>query len=179
MSMNLSINIYSFVLGILGLIATVIGSYIAIVSYINPINRFKKYLKKSKNWEICVFVECNLKIYRNKRFPGYQIIIDWNKPLSNNFQEEWIRNYPDRNNNSSYFIRLEANGVYLMGELFVTLDGARTFVPVPRRSTYNDEIKYWYDEIQVQLANIVGEFHLDENVIDFAKNQKKEIILDC
>ena len=53
------------------------------------------------------------------------------------------------------------------------------FVPVPRvemSKILKDEREFYYDERQVQLANIVGKYHfLEKNIYDFAKMQKKVI----
>ncbi len=78
------------------------------------------------------------------------------RPVVENYQEEWIRDYPDRENNASYFVRLEASAMILEKELFVSLDGGRAFVPSPRRILKNNEFIYWYDTIQIQLANIIA-----------------------
>src|SRR5579884_3759106 len=119
------------IIGILGLLATLFGTYIAYETYISPMTRFKKFLKKANNWEV-VSKDDSSDIYRYKRQPGYQLTIDWSKSLVHGFKEPWIRQYPDENNNTSYHVVLEANGVFLNKELFVTLDGGREFVPVPK-----------------------------------------------
>jgi len=165
----------------LGLVATLVGTYFTYISFINPITRFKKYLKNPKNWEKFQGTEMHLSIYRHKKYPNFQIIIDWGKPVVENYQEEWIRDYLDKEHNASYYVRLEANGMLLDRELFVSLDGHRYFVPVPRVSmskTKTDERDFYYDTRQIQLANIVGEYHFgDKNIYDFAKQQKKAILI--
>ena len=177
------ITIISLIIGILGLVATLVGTYFTYISFINPITRFKKYLKNPENWEKFQGIETHLSFYRHKKYPNFQIVIDWDKELVGNFHEEWINDglYPDKTNNASYYVRLEANAMLLDKELFVSLDGHRYFVPVPRVSmskTKTDERDFYYDTRQIQLANIVGEYHFgDKNIYDFAKQQKKQILI--
>ena len=110
-------------------------------------------------------------------------MIDGDKELVENFHEEWMNDalYPDKTNNASYYVRLEANGMLLDKELFVSLDGHRYFVPVPKVSMSKiktDERDFYYDDRQVQLANIVGIYHFgDKGIYDFAKSQSKPIVI--
>ena len=174
---NMTITILGFIIGILGLVATLVGTYFTYISFVNPITRFKKYLKNPKDWEKFQGTEMHLSIFRLKKYPNFQIVIDWDKPVVENYKEEWIRDYPDKEHNASYFVRLEANAMLLEKELFVSLDGGRIFIPSPRRTLKNDELVYWYDPIQIQLANIIGEYYLEKDINEFAKQQKKPIFI--
>lgn len=170
--------ILSLIIGILGLVATLVGIYFAYISFVNPIHRFKKYLKDPKDWEKFQGTEVHLSIYRYKKYPVFQIIIDWDKAVVENYQEEWVRDYPDKEHNTSYFVRLEANAMLLEKELFVLLDGGRAFVPSPRRLLKNNELIYWYDTIQIQLVNIIGEYSWEKDINEFASKQKKPILIN-
>lgn len=119
----------------------------------------------------------NLSIFRFKKYPNFQIVIDWDKPVVENYMEEWIKDYPDKEYNASYFVRLEANTMLLEKELFVSLDGGRIFIPSPRRTLKNDELVYWYDPIQIQLANIISGYYLEKDINEFATQQKKPILI--
>lgn len=179
--MNDFITILGLILGILGLIATLVGTYLSWISFVNPMNRFKKYLKNQKVWEKFQGIENHLSFYRHKKYPNFQIVIDWDKELVENFYEEWMNDalFPDKTNNASYYVRLEANGMLLEKELFVSLDGHRYFVPVPKiLSVKNDKREFYYDKRQIQLANIVGLYHFEnKNIYDFAKECKKLILI--
>lgn len=172
------ITILGFIIGILGLVATLVGTYLAYISFINPITLFRKYLQNPEDWEKFQGIENHLSFYRHKKHPNFQIVIDWDKELVENFQEEWINNdlYPDKTNNASYYVRLEANSMLLDKELFVSLDGHRYFVPVPKVSMSKDhERQFYYDKQQVQLAKIVGNHHFEKDIYEFAKECKKLI----
>jgi hypothetical protein len=175
------ITILSLIIGILGLVATLVGTYLTYISFVNPIKRFSKYLKKAGDWEKFIGIESHLYYYRHKKYPSFQIVIDWDKSIIVNFHEEWINDalYPDKTNNTSYYVRLEANGMLLDKELFVSLDGHRWFVPVPHvemSKIIKDERKFYYEERQIHLADIVGKYHFeDNNIYDFAKTQSRPI----
>ncbi|HQM35124.1 MAG TPA: hypothetical protein PKU90_02540 [Candidatus Paceibacterota bacterium] len=174
------ITILGFVIGILGLVAALIGTYFTYISFINPITRFKKYLENPENWEKFQGIEDHLSFYRHKKYPNFQIVIDWDKELVENFQEEWINDSlsPDKTNNASYYVRLEANAMLLDKELFVSLNGHRYFVPVPKvLSVKNDKREFYYDKQQIQLAKIIGRHHSEGNIYEFAKECKKPILI--
>ncbi len=174
------ITILGFVIGILGLVATLVGTYFTYISFINPIMRFKKYLKNSENWEKFQGIENHLSFYRHKKYPNFQIVIDWDKELVENFHEEWINDnlYPDKTNNASYYVRLEANAMLLDKELFVSLDGHRYFVPVPKvLRVENDKREFYYDKQQIQIAKIVGKHHFEKDIYEFAKECKCPILI--
>jgi hypothetical protein len=172
-------EILSLILGILGLLATLIGTYIAYISFINPLIRFKKYLKRPTNWEEVIAIKDHMEIYRYKNQPGYQIIIDWSETDFENYKADWIRDdYPNSRPNTARYIVLEANGIFLRKELFISLDNGRTFVPVPRIMSKNDERLYWYDSLQIQLANIIGKYSEEKNIKEFAANQHKTISIN-
>jgi hypothetical protein len=172
---NKTMTILSLIIGILGLIATICGTYFTYISFVNPIYRFKKYLKKSTDWEKFQGTDTHISIYRHKKYPTFQIIIDWDRPVVENYHEEWIRDYPDKEHNASYYVRLEANSMLLEKELFVSLDGDRGFIPSPRRFSKNNELHYWYSMIQIQLANIIGRYSWEKDIYEFAAQQKKPI----
>lgn len=175
------ITILSLIIGMFGLIATLVGIYFTYISFVSPVHRFKKYLKNPNDWEKFQGTEAHLSIYRHKKYPSFQIIIDWDKELVENFHEEWINDslYPDKTNNASYYVKLEANTVLLGKELFVSLDGHRYFVPVPRVRVQKDGNRnFYYDSQQIQLANIVGEYHFEDDIYAFAKNQNGSIAIE-
>jgi hypothetical protein len=75
------ITILSISIGIIGLIATIIGSYLAYITYISPWTRFQDYLNKTKGWEKVTFEDDLEDIYRFKSQPGFQIVINWRRPV--------------------------------------------------------------------------------------------------
>jgi hypothetical protein len=173
-------TILSLIIGILGFVVTLVGTYFTYISFINPTIRFKKYLKRPEGWEKFQGIEDHLSIYRYKKYPNFQIVIDWDNKVVENFHEEWINDalYPDKTNNASYFVRLEANAMLLEKELFVSMDGHRYFVPVPKvLSVKNDVREFYYDAQQVQVALIVGKHHFEKDIFEFAKECKKPILI--
>jgi len=176
-----SMNVLSLIIGILGLVATLAGTYFGYISFVNPMVRFNKYLKKPSNWEKFIGIESHIYFYRYKRYPNFQIVIDWDKVVVENFHEEWINDamFPDKTNNMSRYVQLVVNGMLLEKEVFVSLDGHRYFVPVPRTAipdSGSEERIFYYDERQIQLVNIIGKFYFDgQDIYDFVKKQAKPI----
>lgn len=165
-------------LGALGLIATLVGTWISYISFVNPLKRFRKYLKNPKVWEKFEGREDYLTIYRHRKYPNFQIVIDWNSYVVKNFHEEWINDglFRDKENNTSYYVKFEANGMLLHKELFVSLDGHRYFVPVPKINIVAEDRTFSYNANQIQLANIVGEYSFgDNNICDFIEKLKIRI----
>ncbi len=175
------VTILSLLIGVLGLVATLVGTYLTYISFVNPIKRFNKYLKNPEDWEKFIGIESHLYFYRHKKYPSFQIVIDWDRSIVENFREEWINDslYPDKTNSTSYYVRLEANGMLLDKEVFVSLDGHRWFVPVPKiemSKVKSGERNFYYDARQIQLAKIVGKYHFDDkDIYGFAKIQSKPI----
>jgi len=161
--------------GVLGTLMGLVGFYFTYISFVNPIHRFKKYLRNHSNWERFLGIEDHISIYRHKIYPSFQITVDWDQEVVQGFSDEWIMRYPfrDDSNHVSYFVRLEANGIFLQRELFVSLDGHRYFVPVPRIMIGEDGVRnFYYDGIQIQLAKIIGKFDFFSDIHKFVEQQK-------
>jgi len=175
--MDKVITVLSLSIGIIGLFATLTGSYFTYISFINPLVRFKRYLKDSEGWEKFLGVEKSITRYRYKKHPNFQIVVDWDNVVAEDFNEEWMAYTLDDGNNASYHVRLEVNGMVLEKELFLSLDGHRYFVPVPKTMTYydGDSRSFYYRPLQIQLANIIGDFYRGNNIYDFIREQRMDI----
>lgn len=161
-------------LGIVGLVFSLWAFYLAYISFANPIIRFNKYLKKTTGWEKFIGTEASIYFYRYKKYPSFQISIDWDRSVIENFYEEWMDTVfiADKDNNLSYFLKLEVNGMLLDKELFVSLDGHRYFVPVPKTMMFEDKRVFYYNGRQIYLSKILGLFHFDnlgEDIYKFAE----------
>ncbi|MFA5169119.1 MAG: hypothetical protein WC420_00015 [Candidatus Paceibacterota bacterium] len=170
------LTIISLLLGLLGLIGTLTGLYFTYISFVNPIKRFKTLLNKSKDWERFIISDQSIYIYRHKKYSNNQIIIDKSLPLNDDFKDPWIKFFPDPNN-KLWSVGLKSNGIFLMEEFFVSLDGGRYFVPCPRRKLDQGQRVYFYDKIQIQLTNIIGQYWDDKNINNFITNHSLEILI--
>jgi hypothetical protein len=164
-------NILSWILAIFGLIASIVGCLLAYITFINPMFRLKRYLSKTENWE---------KIYKNrikynwhyKKHPEFYIEQSDDEEDRDNFTavESWMGYFPDPSK-KLYLMKVIFNGLVLITEDFISLDGGRYFVPLPRRelvSRSDSEFKYYYDSIQYKLGKILGDFYRfnDNNSLD-------------
>jgi hypothetical protein len=166
----------SLFLGILGLIATIVGSALSYVTYVNPFVRFKWYLKRSSKWEK-INRDDHSTFYGYIHQPGYTVSADWDREVVRGYNEEWIRAYPDRENNTSYYVEMHANGIFLGRELFVSLDGGRIFVPAPRVKRVDDIMMYYYNELQILLAKIISWYNWEVSIEEFAASQNIRLLL--
>lgn len=75
------------------------------------------------------------------------ISIAWGLPHNNDFKEEWANKFPDPKATSS-FIDFFFNGILVYRDIYVSVDGARAYIPLPKRDiddkTY--EVKRLYIE---------------------------------
>jgi hypothetical protein len=161
----------NFGLGFFGLIASILGLYISYETFINPLIRFNRYLSRPLLWEKFIGMKDSIYFFRYKELPNFQISVKWDFTIVDNFFEEWMKNIfiADKTNNSSYLVGLEANGMLLDKELFVSLDGHRYFVPAPRIMLVEDERIFFYEGRQIYLAQIVGSFGIYEDIFEFSK----------
>ncbi|MCF6765189.1 hypothetical protein L3V82_05350 [Thiotrichales bacterium 19S3-7] len=174
---SLIFGMIGLLLGILGLIATLIGVWFSYISFVNPIKRFKKYVKNSNDWERFHRIENLIDCFRHKKYPTFQLIIDYDLVIVKDFSEDWIGACPDKGSNASYHVQYKVNDMLFKTELFVLLDGGRNFVPVPRVEVNQDQPnsrQFYYDIEQIQIANIVGKYHFEDNIYDYAMNHKIE-----
>jgi hypothetical protein len=171
-------------IGILGLVLACVALYFS--DFINPWNRFRKYLRKSEDWEPFYGTEGHVSRWRHIKYPYFQIVIDWEKEVGGTSGEEWIKNIFLRNpgNNISYLVRLEVNGMLLNTESFLSVDGHSYFIPWPRMLFIEDEAswRYFYDGLQIDLVNIIGRFRgVDDikNIYNFVERQDNLTINEC
>ena len=162
----------SLILGILGLIGTIVSTGFAIVVYVSPMFRFKHYLRNKDAW-----VRIHLRAgggdgyLQHSRHPEFTITEsedtrEWSR------DEPWMKKImrPDKSAGSRK-VHLNVNGVVIWSGDFIFLDGYRIFVPVPKveyaETGKEDDNTYYYDKVQVLVANVIGKFHNYQNLGDF------------
>jgi hypothetical protein len=97
------------------------------------------------------------------------------------FNEPWVKRFPDKHT-SSYYVNLIESGSVVKQETFVSLDGARYFVPIPKLVPIGDkweatEYKYYYerDSLSFLLGEVIGSYYIVNNLEEFAARQGIEI----
>jgi len=158
-------NTFTWTITILGFVATIIGSLLALVTYISPFIRLKLYLNKAKNWKK-VYVGRFEYNWQYKNHPEFIVEVD-DEAREWSTVESWMHHYPDSSKHAS-LVKVKVNGQILLTEEFISLDGGRYFVPVPKRKLINDtEFTYWYTPMQVNLARIVGYYYRINTIDEF------------
>lgn len=165
----------SILLGILGLIATLIGSGLAYISFVNPMIRFKWYLKNNDKWKtIFPRVKGLSEYYQYSKHPEFTIEEVYDRPWERD--EPWMKNIlrPDPACHASQ-IALKVSGNIIHTENFLAMDGGRIFVPIPKviyKKTDNEEDNiYYYDDIQVLLAGLIGKYHIYKTLEGFCNDR--------
>lgn len=165
----------AWVITILGFIATITGSLLALATYISPLFRLKFYLNKDKNWKKVYIgrVEHN---WQYKKHPEFIIEETYDENREWTTTESWMKNYPDSSKKIT-IVRVKVNGNILLIEDFISLDGGRYFVPVPKRKPIDGgEFEYWYTPIQINLSRIVGYYYRMKTIEEFMADHGLAVI---
>lgn len=136
---------------------------------------FEKFIDDHKNWE--EIFQDNKKLYVYKDNSLYTIEISDN---SRSIEQEWVKKFPDKNNNSICTVHLKIGGQEVCQPInYMYLDGAKYFVPRPKTG-YLDETesltesrvyKYWSKRsIPFKLIKIIG-IPSDEESLKYIMNK--------
>ncbi len=179
------LEILSIVLGILGLIASILSILFAYITYVTPLKRFKWYLKDPNGWKrISSRVEGQTEYLQYAKHPEFTIVETFDRDWET--EEPWIKGirWPDKKM-LQYNVELRVNNQTVRTENFLVLDGWRIYVPIPHIESSDGGIEidskedtrvFYYDEIQILLAGVIGKFHGDKDIKDFSVKQAIKII---
>lgn len=94
------------------------------------------------------------------------------------FREKWTSVFPDQHG-SMFHINLMISGTVVRSLPFVSGDGGRYTLPLPDLAIANDEqIFCWYkDEVDVLIAEIMGNYYRCDSIDQVAKFTKVELFL--
>lgn len=163
--MSVYLSTVSWVITILGFLATIIGSYLTIIMFRSPMKRLNKYLKKDKKWER---VELGRKFdhWKYKDHPEFTIEEDKESRDWGASKEDWMKDYTHPCKRS-HFVIAKANGQLLVAEEFIVMDEGRISVPLPKmkKNIESGKMKYYYTHLQVDLARIAS-IHNDYETIE-------------
>ena len=154
---------------LISMLVTIIAFYLTYLTFINPISRYFSLLSKPDRWVRITGGHQMINTFRHQIYSQYSIEIDNEDRIAEHFYEAWMDEIliPDQTHNSSYYVRVNCNGSLLATELFVSLDGHRYFVPVPRVRMVQGKPRYFIEPHQLQLSKIVGRFYHNETPIGF------------
>ena len=168
------ITILGLILGILGLI----GTTLTIAAFINPKIRLDYYLRKFEKWEE---VHLNLgggnSFWRFRPHPEFTIRQQEDSQESDHgVTESWMKYPLPDPSKHTYMVHITAGDTVVYVEKFITLDGGRHFVPLPR-VRYDEEKKdnkYFYVPLQIKIARIIGTFHRMGSIDEFISHNEIE-----
>jgi hypothetical protein len=93
------------------------------------------------------------------------------------FSEQWTTRVPDRTA-SMLTVQLKINDSAVSEMLFVTLDGGRYLVPLPRKRVIGGRVVYYWesDTLPFKVGRIVGRYYRCANLEEVAEFLDVEIV---
>jgi hypothetical protein len=164
---------FSWIATVLGLVATIAGTTLAYFTFVSPMYRLKLYLRKRKRWEEVVTDFQGMETHwRYQGHPEFVLERGDSQEWDQGLMEAWMPFSPNSLKSRTQ-IRVRVNGQFLFVEEFISLDGGRNFVPLPRRKSVEGQFEYWYTPLQVSVARIVGHYYRPFTTIDDFMSQQK------
>jgi len=174
-----TITIISLIVGGLGLLASIIGSVLAYFTFINPKKRTDYYLRDTENWEeVHLGLRGSNSLWRYKKHPEFTIEQqDESDPWDYNKTEKWMKYPLPDPSKTTYMMHVKAGNIVVYAELFITLDGGRYLVPLPRVEYHKvkEDNEYFYTPLQVKIGDIVGNFYSMKSLDEFIEKNEIEI----
>jgi hypothetical protein len=93
------------------------------------------------------------------------------------FEEEWTDRVPDRTAHMMT-VQLKINDSAVSEMLFVTLDGGRYLVPLPRKRVVSGQVIYFWesDTLPFKVGRIIGRYYRCKNLEEVAEFLDVEIV---
>lgn len=128
---------------------------------------FTKYLDDPSNWEKRFEKHQEYWVYKSD--PLFQITIG--EEMVHNFQEPWMKNYPDMEHNYSFKVYLKYMDTIVDDLVFVALDGHRYVVPLPEIEVKRGKRTFFYkeDSLKAKTVGVIGFFYRYKSFKDFIK----------
>jgi hypothetical protein len=166
-------------IGWLGLILTLATLPLAIITYISPKHRLNRYLNHPSKWkEIDLDLLGFKSIWQFTPHPEFTIKqLDDTEEWAYDAVEPWMTyHFPD-SSKRTYRLHVRANDVVVYSELFISLDGGRYFVPLPRVAYAKDKSgnNYYYEPIQIKISRIVGSYYRMSSIDEFINSNNLKV----
>jgi hypothetical protein len=90
--------------------------------------------------------------------------------IAETFSEPWTENFPDQRHSGRCPVYLKIGAATVKEITFVSLDGGRVLVPMPRVRVENRrQIFYWRESsLEFSLGEIIGRFYIHNNMYGVA-----------
>ena len=78
------------------------------------------------------------------------------------FSEEWTRRFPDKHGSTAFPVLLKVQGVEIKQLTFISCDGGRIIVPMPKVVSVEEQSSYTYDRnsLEYRVGQIIGKFYI-------------------
>ena len=158
-------DLFSLIISFLGILLAFISIALTYITFFAPGFTAQFALRMQNHWSEVTIPTSGHKFLRHDIFSGFSIEIDFTDPVREDFFEPWMNALyrPDKQV-SSYYVTMSFNGLPILTELFVSYDGDRNFIPVPKRKKLSGKYYLHFDPMQRRLARVVGYVHIEDSV---------------
>lgn len=174
-----TVTVISLIIGALGLVASIASVILTYFTFINPKKRVDCYLKNAKKWEqIHLGLHGGNSLWRYKKHPEFAIeqqegTKEWDYLVT----EKWMKYPLPDPSKRSFMMHIKAGSIVVYAEEFITLDGGRYLVPLPRVEYHNkkQDNEYFYTPLQLKIGRIIGSFYSMSSLDEFIEKNEIEI----
>jgi len=169
------IDVFSIILGLSGLA----GVFLTTLMYINPRWRVDWYLNNPEKWEkITLDLNGFHSLWRHKKHPEFTIEeTKFESKWDYSKTESWMKYPLPDPSKATTVIHIKVGGVIVYVENFISLDGGRYFVPLPRVKYHEKEKdnEYYYLPLQIKIARVIGVFYRMASIDEFVEKNEIEV----
>ena len=82
------------------------------------------------------------------------------------FSEEWTRRFPDRHGSAAFPVLLKVQGVEIKQLTFISCDGGRIIMPMPKVAQVEEQSPYTYDRnsLEYKVGQVIGQFYIHKTL---------------
>lgn len=137
---------------------------------------YLSYLLLNSNWSIQASHDTN-EVYLCEQDTAYSIVVDiLSEECEDNYTSEWVDHFVGPHRTYPVYVKQDSHNIYKT--YFVSVWGAKYFVPIPSISgTMDHPIYFWnVHSIDLQLARHIARFHtLYKTIEEFADHAQIEL----
>lgn len=168
-------EIVGIIIGLVGLITIPLS----FLTYISPKHRVNRYLRSPAKWkEVSLDLDGDDYLWQYVPHPEFEIRTlndshEWDYGVT----ERWMRYPLPDPTKRTYMVHVKAGDVVVYAERFISLDGGRYFVPLPRVK-YHDEKEdneYYYEPLQLRISRVIGRYYRMSSVEEFIRLNEIEV----
>jgi hypothetical protein len=149
-----------------------IAKQTVITSRKNTLETFEQLLEDADEW-VKEWID-DKEVWVYKYDAVYQIVIEDDY---HEFTESWTQVYPDKFGSDRFSVKLKINNTTIKQLSFISCDGGRITVPLPKSEVVEEELKYYWcqNSIDFKVGRIIGRFYIYNSLFGIARMSKIEV----